>query len=126
MILNFDTPQKVFKRGESGVVIDGGPIDGFTKNMSHEDARKWNAKIFNRGKSDARVEIRKRIDIGGTDIVIIVSLGNGYTYGNRKPINTKGINVHISANGAMTMTFSETNEMFLAIEEAKAALYAIP
>lgn len=78
-ILNFDKPKQVFKRGDSGHVIDGGPIDGFQKNMSVADALKWNAKIFNRGKPDARVEIRKSLALGGTDIVIVVSLGNGYT-----------------------------------------------
>jgi hypothetical protein len=38
---------------------------------------------------------------------------------------TKGINVHLSTNGPIQMTFAEMNEMQMAIEEAKQALESL-
>ena len=61
---------------------------------------------------------------------LLVSLGSGYKYSYYVPgkdgdtwnCGTKGINIHLSSNGALRMTFKELNQMLMAVDEATAVL----
>ena len=95
--------------------------------MSEEDQNRWKAKLINKGKDDARVEVKKTFN--GVQVVIIVAL-DGWNYGSEKRDNrgwggtTRGLNVRMSANGAIKATFEQFAEIQAAVAEARAALEA--
>jgi hypothetical protein len=121
-ILDWTSPKKVMTTGERArnYGFDGGPPGGYVPNMSEDDAAQWRAKLVGHKSGHPQVEIRKTA--GEAQILLIVSLGDGYKYKYYTPEGTKGINVHLSLNGAAQMSFQEMAEMAQAVEEAKAHL----
>lgn len=132
-LLNFDKPKKVAI--EHG--FEDGPTGGYMPQMSDADARRWKAKQFNIGKPNARIEIRKSFDAGvtgngPTQVHIIVAL-DGWDYGKKfekrgggtdpkrfyKLLDTSGLNVRMSMNGPLLMTFDTFNEIHDVIHEAR-------
>lgn len=124
-ILDFEKPVKV--KIDAG--FDGGPTGGYVPQMSVEDARKWKANHFNKGKEGERIEIRKSFK--ECQILIIVGK-DGWNYSTKHEvadvayedshwpkIGTKGKNVRISLNGPLKLSWAEWDEMVQAVAEAK-------
>lgn len=114
-ILCFDKPKQIRNFGE-GSSFDGGPIDGYEKNYSYEDQKKFLAKHINKGKDSERIEIRTTL---WSDLVVIVSKDMSQLPGCPFGQSWKDKNVKISANGPFLMTFQELDNLHAAIEEAK-------
>ena len=125
-VLDWNKPVKRLSTEEwKGVSYDGGPAGGYIPNMSDEDAEKWRAIIKGVNTDHPQVEIRTTT--GGSQLLLIVSLGNGYSYKTHyKPGNTRGTNVHMSMNGPSMMTFAQMEQMHAAVQEARTALEALP
>lgn len=131
MLLNFDKPQKV--KIDAG--FDGGPDGGYVPQMDKSDAERWKAKLFNAGKENARIELRKTFTgvnngQGASQVFMIVSLDGwdlaakheqrsamkkGYYMGT----DTRGLNVRMSMNGPLLMTFDTFNEIDQIVNEAR-------
>jgi hypothetical protein len=131
MILSWDKPVKKAPVEEhQSWSFDGGPPGGYVPNMSEEDSKKWKAKLTGQKKGFPQVEIRRTVT--GSQLLIIVNLGKGYTYKYLKPDvdswgrSTQGFNVHMSMNGPIQMTFEDISELNEAIEEAKEFLENLP
>lgn len=131
-VLNWDKPKKVRtpQQNADHYGFEDGPTGGYQPNMSDADARSWKAKETGMKTGFPQVEIRK--SFGATMCLIIVNLGKGYKYKYYEPNpkgwggSTKGIQVHMSLNGPLQMSFKDVEEMNTAIQEAKdylAALY---
>ncbi len=133
-VLRWDKPKKIRTPEENAAHygFEDGPTGGYQPNMSAADAASWKAKETGMKSGYPQVEIRKTFK--GTMCLIIVNLGKGYKYKSYEPVPsasswgqpTRGINVHMSLNGPLQMTFAEMEEMQTAIQEAKdylAALY---
>jgi hypothetical protein len=145
-LLMWDKPKKLRTTPEwmENYGFDGGPTGGYMPNMSKEDEARWKAKVTGKRLGFPQVEIRKT---AGAQITIIVNLGEGYNYKHYKAVEpryegktpkdipsytqeeidkyarpTKGVNVHIAANGPVRMTFDEVEDMHKAIMEAKSHL----
>lgn len=137
-VLNWDKPKKVRtpQQNAENYGFEDGPTGGYQPNMSDADAASWKAKETGMKTGFPQVEIRKTFSAsaGATMCLIIVNLGKGYKYKSYEPVaspktwgrTTAGINVHVSLNGPLQMTFKDVEEMHSAIQEAKdylAALY---
>lgn len=121
MTLDFSKPKKV----ENLAGFDGGPENGYQPQMSRFDATRWKAKLFNANKSNARIELRKTFS--STQVFIIVAL-DGWDLSSKnekiKPDNqmqfkTKGLNVRMSMNGPLLLTFEQFEEIQKVVDEAK-------
>lgn len=123
-LIDWNKPKKV--RDDDTFGFDGGPIGGYVPNMSDEDTKKWKGKIVAKTTATPQVEIRKTFSVKGSwnlaQVLIIVSLGKGYLYKSITREKSKGVNVHISTNGTIQMTFAEMEEMNEVIKEAKIVL----
>jgi len=133
-LLDFTPPKKVVI--EAG--FDGGPDGGYVPQMSDADSRRWKAKKFNIGKPNARIELRKSIGGGMSgrgpvsQVHIIVAL-DGWDYGKKFEkrgggidpkrrydlFDTAGLNVRMSMNGPLLMTFDVFNEINQIVQEAR-------
>ena len=86
---------------------------------------RYNIKFKNHKEGEFPfIEIRKIFNKNNhqCQVLIIVAI-NGYKIGNFDNWkNTKDINVKISLNGSLAMSFEEVNEMNLAINEARKIL----
>lgn len=129
MLLNFDKPAKV----DVGGGFDGGPKGGYVPQMSTADAQRWKAKRLNAVKPNDRIELRK--NFGSTQVFMIVALdgwdlsGKNEFRKGRDPkgyysTDTRGLNVRMSMNGPLLMTFETFAEFNQIVEEAKALLLA--
>ena len=135
-LLNFDVPKKV--KHDYG--FEDGPTGGYMPQMGDEDRRRWKAKKFNIGKENARIELRRSMPGGvsgrgdATQVHIIVAL-DGWDYSkkfesreeNPKPgkhwnYDTRGLNVRMSMNGPLLMTFELFNEINQIVTEARTYL----
>lgn len=149
-VLSWDKPKRKMSptAWKDDVGFDGGPTGGYQPNMSEADNQRWKAKITGQKLGFPQVEIRKAV---GAQMLIIVSLGEGYNYKYYRAINEdyegktpadmrwpmtqeeinerarplRGINIHVALNGPAQMTFDEMTEMNEAVQEAKAALEAL-
>jgi hypothetical protein len=123
-ILVWNKPKQVMtaEERERNYAFDGGPPGGYVLNMSNEDAAQWRAKLVGHKAGHPQAEIRKT---AGSQILIIVNLGDGYKYKGYTPERTKGINIHLSLNGPVQMSFEEMAEMNQAIAEARDFLLAL-
>lgn len=124
-ILMWDKPAKAktVEEWKTDAGFDGGPAGGYVPNMRIEDAYRWKAKVVGKTTDHPQVEIRKSFATG--QLVLIVSLGNGYNYKfykvdpARHEYNTKGVNVHMATNGGLQMSFQDVNDMHAAVTEAR-------
>ncbi len=128
-ILVWDQPKKKLTPAEhkESYGFEDGPTGGYLPNMSDADAKKWKAKLSGHKKGFPQVEIRKSFK--NALLLVIVNLGKGYNYKQyeaepdpnswRSGETTKGINVHISTNGPVQMTFVQMAELQMAVNEAK-------
>jgi hypothetical protein len=140
MLINFGEPKKLMsaKDHADSYGFDGGPAGGYMPNMSAADAERWKAKHINSGKENARIELRKTFtgiynNQCRTQVTIFVAL-DGWDYaakyenrtGDRKDgyfyTDTRGLNVRMSMNGPLLMTFEQFAEINQIVEEAKAIL----
>ena len=130
-LLDFTKPAKV--KIDAG--FEDGPTGGYVPQMSKSNAQRWKAKHFNLGKENARVELRK--NFGMTQVFVIVALdgwdlaAKGESRGPSKSSgsyyrDTKGLNVRMSMNGPLLMTFDQFNEINQIVEEAKMFLSENP
>lgn len=133
MLIDFTPPAKAMSAAAyaESYGFEDGPAGGYAGNMSQADKLCWKAKLFNKGKPDSRVELRKTF--GGTQLVIIVAL-NGWTYKtHEKPevavsgsgrwfTSTLGLNVRMSMNGPLMLTFDQFHEIDAAVKEAHEVL----
>lgn len=128
-ILMWDKPKKVKSKEEwaNDGGFEDGPTGGYIPNMSDADQARWKAKLVGTKTGFPQVEIRKTTK--GAQMLIIVNLGAGYNYKYYKAVpdkswgsSTKGINLHVALNGPAQMTFQDMDEMYQAVQEAKAAL----
>lgn len=80
-ILRWDKPKKVMTVEQWGkhYGFEGGPMGGYSPNMSEADQLSWKAKITGTKLGFPQVEIRKTTQ-HGSQVVIIVNLGDGYNY----------------------------------------------
>lgn len=131
-LLNFTKPTKVAIGGG----FDGGPEGGYVPQMDIADATRWKAKHFNLGKENARIELRKTFTginngQGSTQVTIFVGL-NGWDNPSKHEYcraqkgtdnwfftDTRGLNVRMSMNGPLLMTFEQFNEIHKIVDEAK-------
>ena len=135
MILDFTPPKKAQSSADhaNSYGFDGGPPGGFVPNVARSDLRKFRAKHFNKGKENARIEI-KHSDRNSTQIALVVGLdGWDYAGDNRETpkigqtiqmSHTKGLNVRMSANGSMRFTIEEWLMLTGAVQEAYDLLQA--
>ena len=125
--------------------FDGGPEGGYVPQMSTADAQRWKAKQFNLGKENARIELRKTFTgvnngQGSTQVTMFVAL-DGWDFAAKHEHrsartttsdwfhnDTRGLNVRMSMNGPLLMTFDQFREIEqivfeaeLYLKEAKAA-----
>ena len=126
-LLDFSKPQKV--NIEAG--FDGGPDGGHVPQMSSSDAQRWKAKRFNKGKEDDRIELRK--SFGAVQVMIIVALDGwnlskkyekreAHVQGNGWHTDTRGLNVRMSMNGSLLLTFEQFAEFDTIVNEARTLL----
>ncbi len=131
-LLNFDTPTKV----DMGGGFDGGPVGGYIPQMGKTDAERWKAKQFNIGKENARIELRKTFGgvnngQGSTQVTMFVAL-DGWDFAAKHEYrrakqagddwfhnDTQGLNVRMSMNGPLLMTFETFAEINEIVQEAK-------
>lgn len=130
-LLNFDKTTKV----DVGGGFDGGPSGGYVPQMDQKDAQRWKAKHFNLGKENARIELRKTFTginngQGSTQVTIFVALDGWdyaakYEYRSDKAsssnwfhTDTRGLNVRMSMNGPLLMTFDQFDEIHKIVIEA--------
>jgi hypothetical protein len=126
-LLDFTKPEKIdVEAGFDGAYTDG----GFAPQMSDADAHRWKAKKFNIGKDGARIELRKSFAPNSTQVHIIVAL-DGWDYAKKNEhragnpdgrwhhLDTRGLNVRMSMNGPLLMTFDVWNEMNQIVQEAR-------
>lgn len=116
MILNFDKPPSRAARQKMGAEALR------VKDFYHV----WKAVHINAGKDDARIEVRRSFD--SVQMLIVVAL-DGWNIkhelrgGDERGHNdTTGLNVRISTNGVLKMTFEEMNDVNNAVNEAKQIL----
>lgn len=85
-VLMWDKPKKVKSKQEwaEGYGFEDGPTGGYMPNMSDEDNARWKAKITGTKLGFPQVEIRKA---AGSQMTIIVNLGEGYNYKHYKAID---------------------------------------
>lgn len=126
-LLDFNPPAKVHI--EYG--FDGGPTGGYMPQMSDDDANRWKAKKFNIGKENARIELRKTFK--GVQLFMIVALDGwdlAKKFEKRAPEyddqgnwmrhnDTRGLNVRMSMNGPLRMTFDVFSEINQIVQEAR-------
>lgn len=140
MLINFDKPKKLMsaKDHADSYGFDGGPAGGYLPNMSKTDAQRWKAKHINSGKENARIELRKTFTginngQGSTQVTMFVALDGwefpakyenrtGDRNGEYFHTDTRGLNVRMSMNGPLLMTFEQFAEINQIVEEAKAIL----
>jgi len=119
-LIVWDTPKKV-KRGGP---CDGGPENGYVPQMSDDDMNNWKGKHINKGKSDARIELRKTFrecnEYAQVLIIISDKLAPRHVSGE---MSDSG-NIRISTNGTIEVTFSGWKEIIDVINEAKEILNA--
>lgn len=132
-LLNFTKPAKV----EIDAGFDGGPTGGYVPQMSEADAVRWRAKHFNLGKEGARIELKKKFTginngQGSTQVSMIVAL-DGWDYAAKHEhrrtfqrgvddwfhTDTRGLNVRMSMNGPLLMTFDQFREINDIVNEAE-------
>ncbi len=100
----------------------------YVPNMSDEDNAKWKAKLVGQKTGPLRVEIRRYL--GEAQVVVVVSEETqgalGYWFReslkydpNRKP---RMVNVSLSANGKVAISFEDWAELQIVIAEARAYL----
>jgi len=120
-ILSWDKPKRArSKEAHAQISADGAPPGVYVPNMSQEDQLKWKAKLVGVKTGHPQVEIRRTHR--GNGLVIIVSLGGGYSYKYYKREETKGLNIHIASSGPQQMTFQDFEDMIAAVNEAKEVL----
>lgn len=129
-LLNFDVPAKK----NMGGGFDGGADGGYVPQMGKEDSARWKAKKFNIGKPNARIELRKTFGVnngkGWTQVTIFVAK-DGWDYAQKHEYidtknvkdnyfntSTKGLQVRMSMNGPLLMTFKEFSEINEIVNEA--------
>lgn len=80
-ILRWDKPKKIMTTDQwaNHYGFESGPTGGYSPNMSEADQLSWKAKITGTKLGFPQVEIRKTTQ-WGSQIVIIVNLGDGYNY----------------------------------------------
>lgn len=124
-LINWNKPKKARSTEEHNKAnsSDCGIAGTYASNMSQEDEESWKGKIVNKKTDHPHVELRKTFS--DVQLLIIVATDNGYNYkyekvepDDRWNNSTKGVNVRMSMNGALQMTFSEMMEINIAIEEA--------
>lgn len=132
-LLDFAKPAKV----DVGGGFDGGPEGGYVPQMSKTDAQRWKAKQFNIGKENARIELRKTFGginngQGSTQVTMFVAL-DGWDFAAKHEYrrafvrgqsdyfhnDVRGLNVRMSMNGPLLMTFEQFAEINAIVEEAK-------
>ena len=136
MLLDFTKPAKVVV--EAG--FDGGPEGGYVPQMSQSDAQRWKAKHFNLGKENARIELRKTFTginngQGSSQVFMIVALDgwdlaakHEYRREFQRGVDSyfhndvRGLNVRMSMNGPLLMTFEQFAEINQIVQEARAYL----
>jgi hypothetical protein len=108
--------------------------------MGKADAERWKAKKFNIGKENARIELRKTFTginngQGSTQVTMFVAL-DGWDHAAKHehrhaPVrgqsdwfhtDTRGLNVRMSMNGPLLMTFETFAEINEIVQEAKSYL----
>ena len=131
MLLDFTKPAKVVI--EAG--FDGGPEGGYVPQMGKADAQRWKAKHFNLGQENARIELRKTFTgigngQGSSQVFMIVAL-DGWDLAakherRREPApgeyfgtDTRGLNVRMSMNGPLHMSFAQFAEITQIVQEAR-------
>lgn len=124
-ILSWDKPKRARTPKEHAETFgaEDAPPGVYVPNMSDEDAEKWKAKVTGQKRGILQVEIRKRIR--STQLTLIVCSKGGYVHkwhGETDRHPTEGINIHLSINGPLQMTFHEMDEMQDAVAEARLAL----
>jgi hypothetical protein len=129
MLLRWDKPEKIMSvEAWKDLSADSAPPGVYMPNMSQADAESWKAKLVGHKVGRPHVEIRKTVR--GVQLFLIVSQGKGYKYKYYVPdihaddqhTGTIGINIHISTNGALQMTFVEFDAMKQVINEATTVL----
>jgi hypothetical protein len=130
-VLNWTKPAKKLspKEWANSYGFEEGPTGGYVPNMSDEDMKRIKPKLIGKTTDHPQIELRKTF---GAQLIVIVSLGNGYNYKGFKADSkkddwksgqhTKGFNIHWAANGPIQMTFAEMDEIYAAIAEAKEVL----
>lgn len=135
MLISFDKPAKVAI--DAG--FEGGPTGGYVPQMGKADAERWKAKSFNLGKENARIELRKTFTginngQGSTQVTMFVALDgwdNAAKHEHRRVkqqgddwfhTDTHGLNVRMSMNGPLLMTFDQFAEINQAVQEATTVL----
>lgn len=106
-MIKWDKPKKVrsTKEHNETYMSDSGVAGTYVPNMSEDDKQAWKGKHINKGKDNARVEVRK-------------TFSSRDNYAQMLMVITKGEGVTISANGKMDMTFEELKEFNEVINEA--------
>jgi hypothetical protein len=122
MLLCWNKPERIMTVEQwKNIMADSAPPGTYTPNMSEEDKARWKAKLVGHKVGRPHIEIRKTFR-GATQLFLLVSLGGGYNYSHYKIDDkwnsTKGVNIHMSCNGALQMTFVEFDAMKQVINEA--------
>lgn len=118
MPLHWDKIEKVQTTeqwAENG--FEDGPRGGYVPNMNQTDMERWKAKLVGANTNTPQVEIRKSNN--GVQLLMIVSLGEGYRYKTR---GRRGVNVHLALNGGAQLTFAQMDEMHECVGEARDVL----
>lgn len=130
-LIDFTKPARV----DAGGGFEDGPVGGYVPQMSAADAQRWKAKQFNLGKENARIELRKTFTgvnngQGNTQVTIFVAL-DGWDFATKHEHrtaktatsdwfhkDTRGLNVRISMNGPLLLSWEQYRELDSVINEA--------
>lgn len=86
-----------------------------------QDFPGWNVTLKN---NPTQLELRKKFGEG--NVLLIVNSGGGYNWKFYKIDglyrSTKGLNIHMAANGPLQMTFDQWDELNSVIQRAKTFL----
>ena len=119
-LLMWDKPAKKMAVDEwkDSYGFEDGPTGGYLPNMSDQDAARWKAKLVGKTTSSPQVEIRRTM---GNQLLLIVNLGGGYAYKHftREGTKARGVNVHLSTNGPLQMSFDDQAELNQVVQEAR-------
>lgn len=109
-MIDWSKPKKVRSTAAHNQMFssDSGVPGTFVPNMSEEDKLKWKGKHINKGKDNARVELRKSFSFDGeyANVLLVVEKGEHHPY------------IKLSTNGKVAMSFSEWGELNLVVQEA--------
>ena len=126
-LIMWDAPKKLVSTQEHNEKYSSDcEVPGtFVPNMSREDRETWKGKLTTHKDGSKQIELRKSFN--SVQMLIIVA-DDGYNYkhckreADRWGRSTMGLNMHVSLNGGLQLTFDQWQEITEVVKEARELL----